>query len=160
MRKHPAIVAFATALSCLVATPAFASIDNTAVVNGTYGGNPVSAASTLVQVPVAPQAPALVVNKIANDTTDVTAGQVITYTYTVTNAGNVTISNVALTDAHNASGPVPVPGSGTLTTDAGTVGDSTDSNSADNIWSVLAPGDTVTFTATYTVTQTDIDLRQ
>ncbi len=133
-------------------------IDNTATAAGSYGAVSVQGAgSTSVALLVNP---ALQVAKTANDTTDVTAGQVITYTYIVTNTGNQTISNAAMGDSHNASGPVPVPGNETLTLDSGTIGDSTDVTAANGTWSVLAPGDAVTFTATYTVTQADVDQRQ
>ena len=66
----------------------------------------------------------------------------INYTYLVTNTGNVTISGVDVNEtAFNGTGtPVPNPT---------TVGSTT-----------LAPGGTVTFTASYTVTQADIDTLQ
>lgn len=80
------------------------------------------------------------VTKVASDDTEVTEGQIITYTYTVTNTGNVTLTNFALTDSHtSASGTtnLAISGGGTVTT--------------------LAPGAFATLTATYTVTQDDID---
>jgi len=40
--------------------------------------------------------------------------------------------------------------------DAGTAGDSTDA-AMNGSWDVLAPGDVITFTGTYTVTQADVD---
>ncbi len=99
------------------------------------------------------------VTKVANDTTDVTLGQVITYTYQVTNTGNQVISNVTLSDAHNGSGPAPTPSGEVLDVDNLPTGDSTDA-SVNGSWDVLAPGDELTFTATYTVTQSDIDTLQ
>jgi len=70
-----------------------------------------------------------------------------TYTYTITNDGNRNIQDVSINDTHNGSDPAPVPGSEALLTDA----------AADGSWDILAPGDVVTFTGTYTVTQADVD---
>ncbi|MCB1441210.1 MAG: DUF11 domain-containing protein, partial [Nitratireductor sp.] len=105
--------------------------------------------------------PALTVTKSASDTTEVTVGQVITYTYTITNTGNQTISAIKLSDAHGGSGtaPAPDPDSAMLTDNAPT-GDSTNPTTGDGEWDVLAPGDVLTVTATYTVTQTDVDTQQ
>jgi len=103
--------------------------------------------------------PVLTLTKVADDDTLVTAGQVITYTYVATNTGNVPINNVTISDSHNGSGPTPVPGNETLT-DNGTPGDSTNTVANDGTINVLAPQDVATYTATYTVTQTDVDTRQ
>ena len=86
-------------------------------------------------------------------------GTVITYTYRVTNSGNVTTTNVVVADTHNGSGTFVGPGSETLFTDVAPLGDSTDllTNAS---WDTLGPGDTLEFTATYTVTQQDVDLLQ
>lgn len=89
-----------------------------------------------------PAAPALTIDKTADTAGPLTVGQVINYTYLVTNTGNVTISGVDVNEtSFNGTGtPVPNPT---------TVGSTT-----------LAPGGTVTFTASYTVTQADIDTLQ
>jgi len=107
-------------------------------------------------------APSLTVTKIADDDTDVIVGQVITYTYTITNDGNQTISDISLSDNVTAgSGTVPAPDADTATlTDNGTTGDSTNLSTGDNVWDSLAPGDVLTVTATYTVTQSDVDILQ
>ena len=94
--------------------------------------------------------------KTADNTGPYTVGDVVTYTYRITNEGNQIVRNVAVTDTHNGSDPAPVPGDETLLTDAAPTGDSTDATSDGN-WDVLAPGDTLTFTGTYTVTQTDAE---
>ena len=105
---------------------------------------------------VVPPNPSLSMTKVADNTGPVTVGDVITYTYTVTNDGNTTIRDVAITDTHNGSDPAPIPAGETLLTDTSPTGDSTDA-AADGSWDVLAPGDVLTFTGTYTVTQDDAE---
>ncbi|MEZ5812745.1 MAG: hypothetical protein R3D45_15145 [Rhizobiaceae bacterium] len=130
-------------------------IDNTATATGTYGGSPTTGQISY-SIDLEDVTASLTVAKVADDTTDVTVGQVITYTYTVTNTGNVAITNVFLSDSHNGSGPAPVPGSEALLADNGTTGDSTDGG-VDGNWDTLGPQDVITFTSTYTVTQSDVD---
>ncbi len=139
---------------------AFAAVENTATATATYNGSPVVSNSDTASVPVDTSVPALVVDKTADDTTNVVAGQMLTYTYVVRNSGTQTLSNISLNDAHNGAGPAPVPGNETLTTDAGLANDSTDAATNDGVWSILAPGDAITMTATYTVMQADVDTLQ
>jgi hypothetical protein len=103
--------------------------------------------------------PALTIDKTANNSGPVSVGTVITYTYIITNTGNAFIDNVTVTDVHNGYGAVPVPGSEVLVTDALPTGNSTDGG-ANAVWDHLSPGDTIRFTANYTVVQSDIDYRQ
>ena len=112
------------------------AVDNTASVTapGTTGD------SSSLTVPAASRDAAFTIDKDADDAVNVVAGQVVTYSYRVTNTGNVTLSNVALTDTH-----VSASGAQSLTISGG-----------GNTGSI-APGDDVTLTATYTVTQDDID---
>lgn len=112
-----------------------------------------------IALTVNPGTRSITVSKTADNTVNVPAGVTVTYTYVVTNNGNQVISNVSLADAHNGSGPTPTPGNETLTTDAGTPGDSSDGG-VNGVWDTLAPGDQVTFTASYVVTQTDIETLQ
>jgi len=152
------------ALACLAVETggARADIVNDAVAKGDYGGTTYSSPVSTVSVPVAAPVPQLVITKTANPTSGVKAGDVVTYTYTARNAGNVTIHNISMVDTHNASGPAPQPKNETLTI-AGPQGAaaSTDDGTANNgIWGTLAPGATITFTATYTVRQSDVDLLQ
>jgi large repetitive protein len=132
-----------------------ALLDSTATATGTYTGNPppvpVSAASS-VSVPLH-VAPALTVSKTASPDTNVPAGTLVTYTYTVTNSGNVPITNVTLADTHNGVPGALVPAFVSFTTNTGST------NAGNNI-TLLQPGDVATFTATYTVTQNDVDTRQ
>jgi uncharacterized repeat protein (TIGR01451 family) len=103
--------------------------------------------------------PALIIRKTANTAGPLVVGQVVTYTYRITNPGTITINNVSVADVHNGSGTLPAPTSPVLTDNAPT-GNSPDTNAAANIWGTLAGGDVLEFSATYTVTQDDIDLRQ
>jgi len=138
-------------------------IDNTATANGTAGGVAVSDNdSTAVTLTINP---GLSVNKTAVLNDEITAdgfgevGETITYSFAVENTGNVTITNVRINDTHNGSGGPLSPAGETLTTDTLPTSDSTDSGD-NGIWESIAPGDIVTFTATYTVTQTDVDTLQ
>ncbi|MFZ9629444.1 MAG: DUF7507 domain-containing protein [Ilumatobacteraceae bacterium] len=74
----------------------------------------------------------------------VDAGDTATYTYEITNDGNVTIEDVSLTDNRVADAAVFC---GTTETDL----------VDDNLIDVMAPGDSRTCTADYTVAQDDID---
>ncbi len=100
--------------------------------------------------------PSMTVDKVANTSGPVNAGDVVGYTYTVTNTGNVAINNVSISDAHGGLGSDPVAWSEILLTDNGTAGDSTDT-STDGTWDVLAPGDVIRFSSSYSVVQADID---
>lgn len=81
---------------------------------------------------------------------------VLTYVYTVTNNGNITIDDVSVGDTHNGSGPAIATTHHSLV-DNVTLGDSPDGNASAAIWGTLAPNDVVYFTGTYTVTQADIN---
>ncbi|MEL7542148.1 MAG: hypothetical protein AAGJ70_00070 [Pseudomonadota bacterium] len=106
-----------------------------------------------------PPMPELDLVKRADDDTDRGAGETIVYTYTVTNTGNMPINGVTVSDSHNGSGPPPVPNGETLVTDTAPAGDSTDA-AADASWDTLAPGDIISFSGSYIVTQTDVDTLQ
>ncbi|MGI9402064.1 MAG: DUF7507 domain-containing protein [Rhizobiaceae bacterium] len=123
----------------------------------TFTSTQTGAVNSLPVATTVTRTPSLDVTKTADDTTSVVAGQLITYTYVVTNDGNQTISNISLSDAHGGSGPAPVPGNEALTGDVSPAGDSSDGTTNNGVWDSLAPGDSVTFTATYTITQTDVD---
>lgn len=157
--KSSAALALASLVLVSQSSFALADIDNIAVAKGTYGGNDFLSAPDTEAVPVVPGVATLSVIKTADVTVNVIAGQVIIYSYLVTNTGNLTLTGITPSDAHGGSGPPPVPDNETLT-DNGPLGDSTDATGSDGIWSVLAPGDSVTFTSTYTVTQSDVDTLQ
>lgn len=108
-----------------------------------------------------PANPSFNVIKSATPNTDVSVGQIISYTYTITNNGNVDISDLSLSDDHNGSGTPPMPDANTaVLTDTAPMGDSVNTVTADGDWDVLGPGDVLTIQATYIVTQNDIDSLQ
>jgi uncharacterized repeat protein (TIGR01451 family) len=89
---------------------------------------------------------------MSSTTTAVTAvGQVIPYTYTVTNTGNMALANIVVND-------FPTPPAGALTSgpDCQSLASPTGTCSAATLTTLLA-GQSATFTGTYTVTQADID---
>ena len=107
------------------------SVSNTATVyNGTQQLNQTTAKVTATQPG---QNPALTITKTPNPLTYNATGQTITYTYTVKNTGNVEIS-APITVTDDKFGTITIQNSGTL-----------------------SPGSSVTGTATYKITQANID---
>jgi len=104
---------------------------NTATISGTDpDGNPVTDNAT-ASVGLTYTA-SLQLTKTA-DPTSASTGENITYTYTITNTGNVTLSNITLADDKIPEVSLP----------------------SDNI--TLAPGGNITATATYTVSEGDLE---
>jgi hypothetical protein len=104
--------------------------------------------------------PQLQLTKSASPPGPKNRNDVVTYTFTVVNTGNVPITNVqAIETAFNGYGTAPVPGNEVIVTDVAPLGDSTDGG-VNGTWTTLGPGDTIRFTATYTVDQGDIDFNQ
>ncbi|WP_198669837.1 DUF7507 domain-containing protein [Cognataquiflexum aquatile] len=99
-------------------------VDNTA--SAFVGSVNVSASESVI----ATQSPALSITKTATESTFAAVGDVLNYTIVVTNTGNVTLSNVAVTD--------PLTGLNTSIPS-------------------LAPGSSESIPTSYTITQTDID---
>ncbi|WP_040278955.1 T9SS C-terminal target domain-containing protein, partial [Psychroserpens damuponensis] len=96
--------------------------------------------------------PLLDVVKVANieDNGDgvIGIGDIITYTITVNNSGNLTLSNVTITDTFTDANGIA------LTLDSGPTYVSSDLGSPEGD---LLVGETATYTATYTITQADVD---
>jgi uncharacterized repeat protein (TIGR01451 family) len=161
-KTRPVFVGFTSMVLWAVAgvEPGSAKIINDAIATGLYNGQPVNSNTASVGVDVTPAGPALVVTKTASPDADVAAGTLVTYTYTVQNTGNQIVTDITLNDVHSGSGPPPIPGNESLTTDAGSLNDSSDGTANDGEWSSLAPGDVITLTATYTITQSDVDTQQ
>ena len=110
-------------------------IENTATATGKDPKNADVTASDDATVTAEAAEPGLTVKKTANPSKDVKTGDTITYTVTVTNSGNVTVSDITLDDSLEGI---------TLTEAQKNIG-------------TLAPGETKTVTYTYTVTQADFD---
>ncbi len=85
-------------------------------------------------------------------------GETITYTYTVTNSGNVALTNVGIQDTHEGAllTGVNLPAGETITTE-GPVGPSDIGTANDGVIDTLEAGATATFTITLTVTQAEVD---
>ncbi|MBH0130282.1 DUF11 domain-containing protein [Salinibacterium sp. NK8237] len=114
-------------------------VRNTATSSGTSpSGTAVTAASPRVDVPLQTRTPAISLTKSGALAGGSTAGSTVNYSFVLTNSGNVTLTNAGITD--------PLSGLSAITygTWPGTVG-------------TLAPGQSVTATATYTVKQSDVD---
>jgi uncharacterized repeat protein (TIGR01451 family) len=161
-RLTASFMAMAIALGSV--TPAFATIDNTVTVTGSSPSGTDDVTNTATEnVDVVDAIDTIAITKFADDDTDVAVGQTVTYTYTATNTGNRTLTNVSMADtSHEGSGSVSAlvyadVGGGSPLTDNGTTGDSTDTITGDTVWDVLAPGDTITWEATYVVTQADLN---
>ncbi|MEY9850520.1 hypothetical protein ABH923_000198 [Leifsonia sp. EB41] len=119
------------------------TVDNTATVQGTIPSAPdvpmtFGPAGSTVDAPADP-ALTIVKSGTPSDAASFTTGAVITYSFVVTNTGNVTLDDIQVADSgFTGSGPAPVPDcSGEPTS--------------------LAPAAQLTCTATYTVTQADAD---
>jgi hypothetical protein len=119
----------------------FRIADGTALTTSTPTGAGVTGEVEDYRVLITAQAPAITMLKSAppSDAASFTVGQTITYSFVVTNTGNVTLTNVTVNEG-------TFTGSGTMS--APTCPDGAAS---------LAPGAQVTCTATYVVTQADVD---
>jgi uncharacterized repeat protein (TIGR01451 family) len=104
--------------------------------------------------------PQLSITKSSNKTSPVILGETITYTYVIKNVGNVAMTNIKITDTHNGFGTLPTPSNETITIDTAPLNDSSNTILNDGNWNVLAVGDSIKFTTTYVVNQSDIDFRQ
>ncbi len=84
-----------------------ADITNIATATASSKGQKATATASATVTYVAPLAAGISLAKVASPTTFTTSGQVIGYTYTVTNTGNVALTDVAVSDDHIASVSCP-----------------------------------------------------
>ncbi len=144
-----------TASFTIAVQPAFAAITNQATASGTYNAAPVTSGnSALISIPVSAAAPSLSVTKTVDTVATVAAGanatitdggDTIRYQYVVLNNGNVTITGVTPVDTGPLFGPAQDAGTGSMSAFTLTAGSTT-----------LAPGQTATFTADYTLSAVDV----
>ena len=108
------------------------SITNTATATGTPPTGPTVSDESSLTIP-ALQSPAITILKSASIPSFAAPGTPVTYSYLVTNSGNVTLTSIAVTD--------PLPGLSAVTCNTAT----------------LLPGASTSCTATYSTTQADVD---
>ncbi|MFO1033607.1 MAG: hypothetical protein U1E15_05855 [Hyphomicrobiales bacterium] len=151
--RHWAASALALAAMAAQASPAFATIDNTATATGTPpAGGSTTGTSNTVNVPVAPAAPSLLVSKSlaapvdANADGVIKAGDTVAVTVTINNTGNVTMYNVAPVESGAGLGMTFGPSS---TAGTGTLGAFSPATAT------IAPGASQIYTATYTLSNVD-----
>ena len=118
------------------------SVDNSAtaggIVEGT-GSTTVSSPSSSTSTPTTAPDPELTLSKTVSPSSVTAAGQTVTYSFLITNTGNVTITDVTASEqAFTGTGTSP-----TVVCPPGAAS--------------LLPGASVQCTATYTVTQADVD---
>jgi len=140
---------FAASVSAQVVTVAADNIKPNAVIDCS-----VTNASTT------PPDATLSILKTASTPGPFSVGQTVTYLYKVTNTGTVGMTGITIGDVHNGTGLFVAPHNETLSNDAAPIGDTTDVTANNGTWSAIGPGDSVTFTATYVVTQHDVDFLQ
>lgn len=118
-------------------------IDNTASATGVPVGAPLtSVPNSTVETGFAPDPSLTIVKAVSAATTFDGAGDTITYQYTVSNTGNITINNVVPTDSGPTFNGAPA---------AGTLSAFTPASAS------IAPSTNQVFTATYVLDQEDVD---
>lgn len=136
--------------------PTMAEIVNSVVASGNYGSTTIGATAS-EEVDVVDEISTLTLEKLstfndANNNGSADVGETISYTFTAINTGNVTLTNVTLTDDKVTATDLA------LFSDVGPQNDSSDTAAVG--WASLAPGDVLRATATYTIQPVDLDAGQ
>ena len=157
------ITAYAKTVACSNANPVGTNVSGITAVPIAFtaqGGDAISCTVTNSGTPT----PLLTIAKTyAAAPSPVTLGQTVTYTYVISNTGNVPVQNVQVKDLHGTPAVLAPLGAGGITnetlTTPGPLGAAASPGGPanDGIWQTLAPGAAVTFTWAHTVTQAEID---
>jgi uncharacterized repeat protein (TIGR01451 family) len=144
-------------------------VSNTASATGKNGATTITAPNSTASTTI-PAVPSLAVAKtyVLTDLGGGTAGkadlnETITYTYVISNNGNVPMGNVSVKDLHGAPATQVSLGAGGITSETlttpGPLGAaaSPDTTANDGVWTTLAPGASITFTWAHLVSQAEID---
>jgi uncharacterized repeat protein (TIGR01451 family) len=144
-------------------------VTNTASATGKNGATTItapnsSASTTITTVPSLSIAKTFVLTDLGGGTAGkAEEGETITYTYIITNDGNVPMTSIQVKDMHGTPATLVGFGSGGITGETLSTpgpwggGSSTNTTANDGIWDTLAPGASVTFTWVHTVTQAEVD---
>ena len=157
------VIVLAGTLLCGM-SQSFATIDNIVTARGTAPNGPVDGvtATATESVDVVDAAPNLTIVKGATLNDEIAAdglaelGETTTYTYTVTNSGNVTLTNVSINDTHEGVLLFPGP-SGEVISIEGINQPSDIGIPNDGIINLLDVGAVAEFSITLTVSQDEVD---
>ncbi|MDP8995422.1 MAG: hypothetical protein M3O03_00250, partial [Pseudomonadota bacterium] len=157
------ITAYSKTVSCSNANPVGTNVSGITLVPINFTAQAGDAISCVI-TNNGTATPSLTITKTyATAPSPVVVGQTVTYTYVISNVGNVTMTNVKVNDLHGTPALAVALGAGGITNETLTTpgplgaGASPDTTANDGIWSTLAPGASVTFTWAHTVTQAEID---
>ena len=140
---------FVATLTGTAPTSGFTCITNTATVIGNEN-DPNSANNNSSQQTCAPAPAVSLVKSVASTGPYDAVGQVISYQFVATNTGNVTLTSVGVSDTQTAP-------AGSLTSGPTCQSLSSPTGTCSGSTTTLVSGQSATFTATYTITQADLD---
>ena len=157
------ITAYAQTVACTNANPTGSNVAGLTTVPINFTPLAGDSVSCIITNNGTPTPNLSIVKSYATATTPVVVGQTITYTYVISNIGNVPVTNVQVKDMHGTPAVQIANGAGGVTSETLSTlgplgaGASPDATANNGIWSTLAPGASVTLTYTHTVTQAEID---